>query len=200
MSRSRRARKAVPRCRAGSTGSEIPSNSAADDTSRETVTVIERFRFLHRAILSHESHNLTTPCRVGAARRRSRGHGPARLDGTRPRATVASKVMSSGETAGQATAIPLCRPHASEARRPGSRNTGRRRQRYGRRANASPVRDERIANLEQRGPAMPSGREMHDAITEIHRRYCALDNNSCRFRCRCAGERGNTATNAYFLM
>jgi isopentenyl diphosphate isomerase/L-lactate dehydrogenase-like FMN-dependent dehydrogenase len=40
---------------------EIPSNSAADDTSRETVTVIERFRFLHRAILSHESRNLTTP-------------------------------------------------------------------------------------------------------------------------------------------
>ena len=37
---------------------------------------------------------------VGAARRRSRGHGLARLDGTRPRATVASKVMESGETAG----------------------------------------------------------------------------------------------------
>ena len=56
--------------------------------------------------------------RVGAARRRSRGHGPARLDGTRTRATVADKVMSSGKTAGQAAAIPLCRPHASEARRP----------------------------------------------------------------------------------
>lgn len=42
--------------------------------------------------------------RVGAARRRSRGHGPARLDGTRPRATVASKVMDSGKMAGQATA------------------------------------------------------------------------------------------------
>ena len=37
---------------------------------------------------------------VGAARRRSRGHGPARLDGTRPRATVADKVMESGKTAG----------------------------------------------------------------------------------------------------
>lgn len=37
---------------------------------------------------------------VGAARRRSRGHGLARLDGTRPRATVASKVMESGKTAG----------------------------------------------------------------------------------------------------
>ena len=41
---------------------------------------------------------------------------------------------------------------ASEARRPGSSNPGRRRQRYGRLANASPVRDERIANLEQRDP------------------------------------------------
>jgi hypothetical protein len=39
---------------------EIPSNDAADDTSRETETVIERFRFLHRAALSHESRNLTT--------------------------------------------------------------------------------------------------------------------------------------------
>ncbi len=42
--------------------------------------------------------------RVGAARRRSRGHGPARLDGTRPRATVADKVMGSGKTATAATA------------------------------------------------------------------------------------------------
>lgn len=36
----------------------------------------------------------------GAARRRSLGHGLARLDGTRTRATVADKVMESGETAG----------------------------------------------------------------------------------------------------
>jgi len=40
---------------------EIPSNSATDDTSREAVTVIERFRFFHRAILSDGPHNLTTP-------------------------------------------------------------------------------------------------------------------------------------------
>ncbi len=53
---------------------------------------------------------------VGAARRRSRGHGPARLDGTRPRATVASKVMDSGKMAEQATARSSRRPHASEAR------------------------------------------------------------------------------------
>lgn len=65
---------------------------------------------------------------VGAARRRSRGHGLARLDGTRPRATVASKVMKSGEMAGQATARVVCRLHASEARRPGAEKPGRRRQ------------------------------------------------------------------------
>lgn len=36
----------------------------------------------------------------GAARRRSRGLGLTCLDGTRPRAKVASKVMESGDTAG----------------------------------------------------------------------------------------------------
>ena len=65
--------------------------------------------------------------RVGAARRRSRGHGPARLDGTRARATVAVKVMESGETAGHGNGHP-CVPNrtASEARRPeaGSRAGG----------------------------------------------------------------------------
>src|SRR6516164_1412847 len=40
---------------------EIPSNRAADDASRKTVTVIERFRFLHRVILSDRPRNLTTP-------------------------------------------------------------------------------------------------------------------------------------------
>jgi hypothetical protein len=43
---------------------EMPSNSAADNSSRETVTVIELFRFLHRAILSDGSRNLTTPSGV----------------------------------------------------------------------------------------------------------------------------------------
>ena len=40
---------------------EIPSESAADETSWETVTVIERFRFLHYTILYDSSRNLTTP-------------------------------------------------------------------------------------------------------------------------------------------
>src|SRR5476651_390191 len=42
---------------------EIPSNSAADDTSRETVPVIKRFRFFHRAILRDRPNNLTMPTR-----------------------------------------------------------------------------------------------------------------------------------------
>ena len=42
---------------------EIPSNSAADDTSRETVPVIKRFRFFHRAILRDRPNNLTMPPR-----------------------------------------------------------------------------------------------------------------------------------------
>ncbi len=89
---------------------------------------------------------------VGAARRRSRGHGLARLDGTRPRATVASKVMESGKTAGHGNGrrdVQTVRKRSAQAR---SRKPGRRRQGCGRLANASPVRDERIANLEQRGP------------------------------------------------
>jgi hypothetical protein len=65
--------------------------------------------------------------RDGAARRRSRGHGPARLDGPRERATVAGKVMKSGKTAGHGNGR-LCVPNrtASEARRPeaGSRAGG----------------------------------------------------------------------------
>ena len=42
---------------------KIPSNSAADDTSRETVPVIKRFRFFHRAILRDRPNNLTMPPR-----------------------------------------------------------------------------------------------------------------------------------------
>src|SRR3984893_9829890 len=40
---------------------EIPAHSATDDLGWETVTVIERFRFLHRAILRDRPSNLTTP-------------------------------------------------------------------------------------------------------------------------------------------
>jgi hypothetical protein len=56
--------------------------------------------------------------RVGAARRRSRGHGPARLDGTRARATVADKVMKSGETAEHGNGRP-CVPNRTQAKRAG---------------------------------------------------------------------------------
>ena len=54
--------------------------------------------------------------RVGAARRRSRGHGPARLDGARARATVADKVMESGKTAGQGNGPFHRRPHGKRER------------------------------------------------------------------------------------
>ena len=67
---------------------------------------------------------------VGAARRRSRGHGLTRLDGTRPRATVASKVMESGETAGHGNGrrdVQTVRKRSAQAR---SWKPGRRRQRW----------------------------------------------------------------------
>lgn len=81
-----------------------------------------------------------------------RGHGPARLDGTRERATVAGKVMKSGETAGQGNGHPCVPTACKRSAQARSWKPGRRRQGCGRLANASPVRDERIANLEQRGP------------------------------------------------
>src|SRR6202051_3366960 len=40
---------------------EIPAHSATDDLGWETVTVIDRFRFLHHAILRDRASNLTTP-------------------------------------------------------------------------------------------------------------------------------------------
>jgi hypothetical protein len=40
---------------------EIPAHSATDDPGWETVTVIERLRFLHHAILRDRPNNLTTP-------------------------------------------------------------------------------------------------------------------------------------------
>src|SRR5260370_15070015 len=40
---------------------KIPAHSATDDLGWETVTVIERFRFLHHAILRDRASNLTTP-------------------------------------------------------------------------------------------------------------------------------------------
>lgn len=54
--------------------------------------------------------------------------------------------------AGQATAALMCRLHGKRSAQARIWKPGRRRQRYGRLVNASPVRDERIANLEQRDP------------------------------------------------
>lgn len=51
-----------------------------------------------------------------------------------------------------ATAALMCRPHASARAQARRWKSGRRRQGCGRLANASPVGDERRANLEQRDP------------------------------------------------
>ncbi|AXA05879.1 hypothetical protein CSC44_5049 [Pseudomonas aeruginosa] len=80
--------------------------------------------------------------RVGAARRRSRGHGPARLDGTRPRATVAVKVMKSGETAGHGNGPSTRRPHGKRGAQARIWKPGRRRQPSGARERWKPVRGE----------------------------------------------------------
>jgi hypothetical protein len=40
---------------------EIPAHGATDDAGWKTVSVIERFRFLHHAILRDRASNLTTP-------------------------------------------------------------------------------------------------------------------------------------------
>lgn len=53
--------------------------------------------------------------------------------------------------AAQATAIRVCRLHGKRSAQARIWKPGRRRQGCGRLAIASPVRDERIANLEQRG-------------------------------------------------
>ena len=97
---------------------------------------------------------------VGAARRRSRGHGPARLDGTRPRATVASKVMSSGKMAGQATAPSTADRTASASAQARSCKPGRRRQPNGVRERWKPYRGEtpQGARCEARQRDRPSPR------------------------------------------
>ena len=114
---------------------------------------------------------------VGAARRRSRGHGLARLDGTRPRATVADKVIKSGKMDEQATAELCARAHASKARRPEAGKPGRRRQGCGRLAKASPVRDERGS---EPGAARP---DQGDAVGNHTKRQCKHDNRAMHHRC-----------------
>ena len=71
-----------------------------------------------------------------------RGHGPARLDGTRARATVADKVMKSGETAGHGNGLPTRRPHGKRSAQARSWKPGRRRQPSGARERWKPVRGE----------------------------------------------------------
>jgi hypothetical protein len=61
MSRSHRARRAVPHIAQAQLEAKIPAHGATDDHGWKTVTVIERFRFLHHAILRHRLRNLTMP-------------------------------------------------------------------------------------------------------------------------------------------
>jgi hypothetical protein len=64
---------------------------------------------------------------VGATRRRSRGHGPARLDGARPRATVADKGMKSGKADRQATGAALAQTPRKRSAQARIEEPGRRR-------------------------------------------------------------------------
>ena len=59
-----------------------------------------------------------------------------------------------------ATAVPVCRTARKRSAQARSWKPGRRGQGCGRLADASPVRDERIANLEQRGPRSGDAREL----------------------------------------
>ncbi len=59
-----------------------------------------------------------------------------------------------------ATAVPVCRTARKRSAQARSWKPGRRRQGCGRLADASPVRDERIANLEQRGARSGDAREL----------------------------------------
>ena len=79
---------------------------------------------------------------MGAARRRSRGHGPARLDGARARATVAGKAMKSGKTAGQGNGPSTRRPHGKRSAQARIWKPGRRRQPSGARERWKPDRGE----------------------------------------------------------
>ena len=99
--------------------------------------------------------------RVGAARRRSRGHGPARLDGARARATVADKVMKSGETAGHGNGLQTRRPHGKRSAQARSWKPGRRRQPSGARERWKPEGGEtpQAARCEARERDRPSPRD-----------------------------------------
>ena len=111
---------------------------------------------------------------VGAVRRRSRGHGLARLDGTRTRATVASKVMESGETAGHSNGrrdVQTARKRSAQAR---SWKPGRRRQPSGARERWKPVRGEtpQAARCAARQRDRPSPRWPGTPMQFGHRGIC----------------------------
>jgi len=134
--------------------------------------------------------------RVGAARRRSRGHGPARLDGTRPRATVASKVMESGKMAGQGNGPFQRRPHGK-------------RKRAGPKLEAGPEAsaEQREGTMEARRGRDAVGGSMryaHDSATGhvswpgTHGPQCGTSNWISLNSCSIYGEAGSASTAATF--
>ncbi len=51
---------------------KIPARCTTDDGCRKTMTVVERFRFLHHAILRARLHNVTMPLSVTPRTRNNR--------------------------------------------------------------------------------------------------------------------------------
>ncbi len=106
-----------------------------------------------------------------------RGHGPARLDGTRERATVADKVMKSGETAGHGNGLPLALT-ARQAKRAGpdleagpkasaERSEGTMEARMGRDAVGGSMRSTTARPAMLLGRGRPGSRAPHIKATEL---------------------------------
>lgn len=75
-----------------------------------------------------------------------------RLEGTRPRATVVDKVVRSGKTAGHGNGRSSV-PDRTQTKRAGPKvEAGPSASTIRKAGKASPARDERLANLEQRDP------------------------------------------------
>lgn len=91
--------------------------------------------------------------RVGAARSRRRGHGPARLDGQAPAATVAESAMKEGKTDTRPTARGATnpRPRGERPRVPQARLAGGRQARAARIGTMRwPIRRRLVGGIEGR--------------------------------------------------
>jgi hypothetical protein len=84
---------------------EIPPHSATDDFGWEPMTVIERFRILHRSILRSRANNLTMPIRVI----RHRTIAGAQIRDTERRLNMPLKQTAMNWLAGRRRLGPLAR-------------------------------------------------------------------------------------------